>query len=360
VTTRSRKTLGILAATAILATSALAATAGTASADPSTSPRPIVGVGSDTTDPVMNGLAEAITLQDGSKPLASYDAIGPTFNSRGTASNCEYLDNRPGNTSDPNLRRPNGSTAGRNALIAARTQGNPRFGCLDFARSSSLSLSAAPVQLTYIPFAQDGLTYAVRRDSIIPKDLTQQQLTAIYNCELSGTDRPAELRYVPLIPQAGSGTRQSWLAFVGLSEAAVSSSPCVRDTFQDPGTGTRASVQEHDGRGLVTKTSIVPFAASQWAAQSVGAINDRRFEAVLGGIGGVPAIAVNPGAPGVRQVYNVVPTNRIGGSGEGDALLTQIFVGQNSEICKQGSTIGRFGLATVANCGATNQQTPAP
>lgn len=359
MTTRSRKTLGILAATAILGATALAATTGTASADPTTSPRPIVGVGSDTTDPVMNGLSEAIVI-DGNKPLASYDAVGDAFNSRGTASNCNYLDNRPGATTDPALRRPNGSSAGRNALIAARTSGNARFGCLDYSRSSSLNLGASSVQLTYVPFALDGLTYAVRRDSIIPKDLTQAQLTAIYNCESSGTNQPADQRYVPLIPQAGSGTRQSWLAFVGLTEAAVASSPCVKDTFADPGTGTKTSVQEHDGRGLVTKTSIVPFAASQWSAQSVGAITDRRFEAVLGGIGGVPAIAVNPGAPGTRQVYNVVPTNRIGGTGEGDALLNQIFIGSTSEICKQTSTIGRFGLALVANCGATTQTTPAP
>jgi hypothetical protein len=137
----------------------------------------------------------------------------------------------------------------------------------------------------------------------------------------------------------------------------VSSSPCVRDTFVDPGTGQSAQVQEHDGRGLVTKTSIVPFAAAQWSAQSVGSIPDRRFEAVLGGIGGVPAIAVNPGAAGTRQVYNVLQTSRIGGTGPGDALLNQIFVGPTSEICKQTSTIGRFGLATVANCGSTNLRT---
>lgn len=351
MTTRSRKTLGILAATATLAATAVALNTGTASADPTTAPRPIVGVGSDTTDPVMNRLSETIVI-DGSKPLASYDALGPTFDSRGTAAGCEYLDNRPGATTDPALRRPNGSGAGRNALIASQTSGNARFGCLDYSRSSSLNLKQASVQLTYIPFALDGLTYAVRRDSIIPKDLTQPQLIAIYNCEFPD--------YVPLIPQAGSGTRSSWLSFVGLKESDVASSACVKDVFVDPATGANTSVQEHDGRGLVTKTSIVPFSASQWSAQSVGAITDRRFEAVLGGIGGVPAIAVNPGAPGARQVFNVVPTARIGGTGTGDALLNQIFVGPTSEICKQTSTIGRFGLATVSDCGATNQTTPAP
>jgi hypothetical protein len=313
-----------------------------------------VGVGSDTTDPVMNGLAEAITL-NGSKPLGSYDALGGTFTSRtanpsGNSAGCEYLDNTTTQPTDAILR-PNGSSAGRNALIASLTSGNARFGCLDFARSSSLNLAAAPVSLTYVPFALDGLTYGMRGDSVIPRDLTQATLRSIYNCE---TDA-----YLPLIPQRGSGTRGSWLSYVGLTEGAIPS--CVKDTYVDPADGQAKPVQEHDGRGLVDKRNIVPFSASQWSAQSVGAIQDRRFGVVLGGIAGIPAIAVNTAGASTRTVYNILPTSRIGStSTPGDTLLNQVFVGPTSEVCKQGAVIGRFGFAQVPNCGTTNAVTATP
>jgi hypothetical protein len=353
VITRTRKSLGILAATATLAATAVALTGGTASADPPAGEplRPIVGVGSDTTDPVMNGLAEAIVV-NGTKPLASTTRSGHV-RSRDSAAAAKYLDN---------ARRHDGSAA-RERLLGGRRRsstphsGNARFGCTRLRPLLVAEPERRPGAATYSPFAQDGLTYAGPARQHHPegphpaaahRDL---QLRALrHRPARRAAVRPAHpagrIRHPPVVaglrrPERGSGVQ------LALRPGHL----------PDPGTGTRASVQEHDGRGLVTKTSIVPFAASQWAAQSVGAINDRRFEAVLGGIGGVPAIAVNPGAPGVRQVYNVVPTDRIGGSGEGDALLNQIFIGSTSEICKQ-SAHRPLRLAAVPDCGATNLVTP--
>jgi hypothetical protein len=189
----------------------------------------------------------------------------------------------------------------------------------------------------------------MRGDSVIPRDLTQAQLRSIYNCEADN--------YLPLIPQRGSGTRGSWLSYVGLTEGAIPS--CVKDTYTDPADGQAKPVQEHDGRGLVDKRNIVPFSASQWSAQSVGAISDRRFGVVLGGIAGIPAIAVNTAGASTRTVYNILPTSRIGSTAGNDALLNQIFVGPGSEVCKQGGVIGRFGFAQIPNCGATNAVTAA-
>jgi hypothetical protein len=155
VITRSRKTLGILAATATL--SALAITTGTAAADPPAGEplRPIVGVGSDTTDPVMNGLAEAIRIDGQQGPWPVLRRHRPHVQQPRHRGQLRVPRHRPGNTSDPNLRRPERSTAGRNALIAARTRATPGFGCLDFAPLVVAEPERPPpVQLTYIPFAQ--------------------------------------------------------------------------------------------------------------------------------------------------------------------------------------------------------------
>lgn len=315
---------------------------GSASADPTnpSGPRQLAGVGSDTTEEVMNGMADAIVI-GGTKPLASYNATGGAFDSK--ASGCNYAAN-PGNTNGPRIRA-NGSGAGRDRLLETLNSGDDRANCLDFARSSSLNLNAASQRLTYIPFALDGVTYAIRSNSGISKRLTLANLTSIYRCDASTT-----ASFAPLLPQSGSGTRSFFLSTLGLTEATKGA--CVRDTFVDPADGQTKSVQEHNGRALINTRNIVPFSTGQYSAQSVGAIADVRFEAVLGGINGVPGQAVNSGAPATREVFNVLPQSRLG-----TQPTQQVFVGGNSEICRQTGVIGRAGLATVANCGDTSRST---
>ncbi len=98
---------------------------GAAQADPAGAPtyRDLAGVGSDTTQGVVNGLADAITV-GGVKVLGSYDATGSaniTTKDPATKPNCT-------------IPRPAGSGNGVNALVAS-LDGNT--GCVQFARSSS-------------------------------------------------------------------------------------------------------------------------------------------------------------------------------------------------------------------------------
>jgi ABC-type phosphate transport system substrate-binding protein len=354
VTLRTRTSARLLAAALALPVIALAALP--AAADPigPPTPRPLSGVGSDTTDRVLNGLAEAI-LVDGQKVLGSYDSIGPAFTAKAPlpsgATTCDYAANNTTPTAANAAGvRANGSSAGRARFLETLTPGDPRVGCLDFFRSSSLNLTAAPVKLTYVPFAVDGLTYAVRRDSVISRTLSQADLKAIYQCAPSTTST-----FEPLLPQSGSGTRGSWLSFLGLTEE--NKGACVKDTFTDPGSNQARPVQEHDGRALVGKRMIVPFSTAQWAAQSVGTIEDSRADTVLGGIDGTTPLAVNLGAIGTRTVFNGLATSRVGSTAPADTLLNRVFVGPQSEICKQTAVIGRFGFAPAPDCGSTNRVT---
>lgn len=301
------------------------AIAGTAAADPSGSPtyRALSGVGSDTTQNVVNALSDAVTI--GSvKQIGSYNATGSSTIQTKSTSNCV-------------INRPDGSGAGRTALAKSLVSNDPTFGCLDFARSSSLDLSSTPNSLTYIPFAVDGLSYAITSGSGIPRQLGLQDIKDIYNCASPDIN--------PLIPQANSGTRKFFLQTIGLTEAQVSASPCIKDSR-----GGQV-FQENDGRRL-TNNDIFPFSVAAFAAQTTGVSTDLRGTIVLGSIDGVSPVALNGDFGVKRDVYNVVPTARTG-----TAPTSTVFVGPNSLVCQATGVIRTYGFATNPNCGSTSNVT---
>ncbi|MFE3514761.1 substrate-binding domain-containing protein [Streptomyces sp. NPDC059166] len=274
-----------------------------ASADPAvpTDYRVLAGVGSDTTQDVANGLGEEI---DGGDLIASYDATGSaTIKTRATG--CS-------------ITRPNGSSAGISALVADIANGT---GCIDFARSSR-GIKTAGSNLTFIPFAEDQVTVAVRDDSPLNDDLdlTSAQLKSIYECNTTTLDGVA---LTPLVPQAGSGTRTFFLESIGNPVLGT----CVGE------------MQEHNGVQLDTAGDIAPYSVSQYNAQVGGVITDRHGDTVLGLIdGGVFS----------RDVYNVVPTAELT-----DSVIASTFVGSGSDVCSATDTIEGYGFTTISNCGST-------
>lgn len=301
-----------------------------ASADYSTPPwRPLAGLGSDTTQYVVNGLGEVVTDAAGNKLIGSWNATGSatiTTKDPATQPNCT-------------INRPNGSSAGINALNADIAAGT---NCVDFARSSRGPADTSTTDLTFIPFAKDGVTYATDLGSTLPTNLTKAQLAAIYQC--TSTEFPAAQ---PLLPQSGSGTRAFWLQAIGITEAQVGS--CVDD-----------EVQEHDGTAIANGNQLMPYSIAQWIAQGKGFsdVPNRRGESRLRSVnsttpttGSGAALALNTSfTPDfLRDVYNVVPTAKLTTS-----PIAETFVGSSSKVCAAGSTITNYGFGTVSNCGATN------
>lgn len=319
-------------ATSGLALAALVMSVGTASADPTGAPthRALAGVGSDTTFAVMNGLSDEIAI-GGTKQIGSYDPTGASTVSPKAAANCQ------------NLPRANGSSAGRTALLNALTPGNAIEGCYDFARSSSLSLASVPAVtggLTYVPFGVDAFTYAYKAGGAIPSDLAVEDLQSIYKCEVPGI--------TPLLPQAGSGTRQYWLGQMGITEAQLTTTyTCVKDVKN----GT--PVQEHDGRAITAANEVAPFSIASWVAQAAGAQTDNRGSAVLANTAGTSSLSAGSATQLKRDVYNVIPTDKIA-----TAPWSTVFVGSGSLLCDEQATINKFGFASHANCGSTTNQTP--
>ncbi len=319
-----------LAAVGLGLVTALAVTAAPAQADPIGTPtyRTLAGVGSDTTEGVLNGLSEVI-LDGTTKQIASYDAFGSaTIKTKETG--CE-------------INRPAGSGAGVTALVASLDAGN---GCLDFARSSSNnSASYAGKNLTYIPFAVDAVTYAVRSDSTISRKLTKAQLTTIYNCG-------GGANFKPLLPQFGSGTRSFFLKSLGFTDAAnftqTANHTCIVEAD-----ATGAALQENNGTLLTDAKQIAPYSIAQYLAQTTAVVADVHGKTVLGQLDGIAPTVLNTSSTMSRDVYNVVPTARITTD-----PYASVFVGPTSKVCVNTNVIKKYGFAPHASCGDTNLRTP--
>ncbi len=310
---------------------AVAFTAAPASADPTGAPtfRALAGMGSDTTFEVMNGLNEVVEV-GGTKVIGSYNPqpAGQVISTKdeSTNANCNTAGGSGG------VPRANGSSAGRDALNAATTAGSATFGCLDFARSSSGSVVAGQ---TFVPLGQDGLTYAFPLNGDIGAQASVAFLQRIYQCDpaLAGL-------YEPLIPQSGSGTRNSWATLMGISNTVLPA--CVKDTLGGN------PIQEHDGSRFTASNQIVPFSVAQYLAQSFGASPDRRGLAQLGQLGGTNPLVQNANQTGLRVVGNILPTAAFSNA---TSLANDVFVDNGSgksEICVDGkSTIEKYGF--IAN-----------
>lgn len=329
-----RKSLIAAAAGAGVLSLALA-TLPLAQADPIGPPqyRELAGMGSDTTQTLMNALAEIVTV-NGTKVIGSYDAIGSTTVATKSTAACAAVP------------RANGSSAGRDALLKS-LQAND--GCLQFARSSSSkgTFTSTP-SMTWIPFATDALTFAVRGDGDVPRELTKNQIIAIFKCEVPSIQ--------PALVQTGSGTRSSWLSYVGITEAQIAAGTykCLVPE-KDGGTFPGNLPQEHDGREL-KKNQIMPYSAAVYQAQLYGTAPDRRGRSVIGVVDGVVPTIINTGFGNLRDVNNIIPTAKVTDT---NSTEYKVFVGKDSLICKAKPQINLQGfgdLKDASKCGDTSSR----
>ncbi len=343
-----------------------------------------VGVGSDTTQDVMNAHAGFVngtayppavsTAATGYKGVVSWDAIVP-----GATDNCITPKLRA-----PTIYRSNGSSEGRRALSRA-IDGSPYgpvaqcggsksvAGLIDYARSSSGPASGdVGTALTYIPFGRDGIGFAYYANGVTPvTSLTRAQLTALF------TTGPQVIGGVNIIPcgiQLGSGTFSFWNS---VTTATSTQEAAATATCNAAGNGQR--LQENSpadlkakGDALVGSQVIVGYSGAAFIAQSNGVASKDAVAGVeMGAISnngsgtdlGLPYTGTAPNlTPSStyygdsvfgRNVYNVVDTARITGFGNND--LKSIFVGPTSAMCSAESqaVTNTFGFASTASCGST-------
>ena len=374
-------------AVALTATLATAFTGGSATADPKQLTA-AVGVGSDTTQDVMNAAAGytngnyydpiASTLASGARQVISFDATPPA----GVADNC--ITPKVGG---PTFTRPNGSSQGRRALsraidgtkygTAACGGVQDVAGLVEFARSSSGPAAGdVGTDLTYIPFGRDGVSFAsYRTDGSPVTSLTRAQLTSLFT---TGVQVIGGVRILPCGIQAGSGTFEFWnkVTTATVPQENTATTECNNLL----GVGVRA--QENNGDDLKARGDaadaavngtqvIIGFSAGAFIAKSnlvapgappagvgIGTISDNGSGTNLGSpiVGSAPTLTPNGTFYGDsvfgRSVYNVFPTAVITSAFGNDDLKT-LFVGAGSALCSSTAVVNAFGFLVHPSCGST-------
>jgi ABC-type phosphate transport system substrate-binding protein len=230
-----------LAGAAAVALSGIAI--GAASADPPSGVVPahadIVASGSDTIQSLFNAWSGHYNAdnQPGGK-LYSWDATGPS--PIVPKADCAAV------------TRPNGSGAGIAALNAnAHPTGDATDFCFDIARSSRV-ITTNDGNVTGVALAQDGIAYAANATTAVDDDLTLQNLHDIYTCDKTTWSNGDTI--VPVLPQASSGTRQTFLTDIGITGVAPNVvGPCVIN-----GDGSLSSIEENEGNNPIFTDGTVP------------------------------------------------------------------------------------------------------
>jgi ABC-type phosphate transport system substrate-binding protein len=370
------------AATIAVATALVAGTVGTASAAPNDPPKgvapkafDIVGVGSNTTQYVMDAISAQYNKGIGAKHSAahpyfySWDAV-PLGTS---ASVVTHIKPKAGCAS---IVRPNGSGAGVTALdITQKIKvGGVTYPCIDFSRSSGGRKPTDPKfqagGIAYVAFARDAITWATRTaakgGSDAPASLNLKQLQGIFSCKTTnwkqvGGKNGAIKVY---LPQPGSGTLSTWEKFMGITTlgSCVSQAP-----------------EENEGgfKGFNSPNAIFIYSIGAYVAQkyhsagchSVPNAKQNKFGCNvtgvlgLGKISGIAALTtakvptINPKFPSTfwRTVYNVVPFT-VGTPDHISKKLEGMF-GRKGFLCKSGSAkdiIKNYGFVPYAFCGITS------
>jgi hypothetical protein len=347
--TSSSKRRALFAAAVTVALAAPVFT-GSASADPKQLGA-LVGVGSDTTENVVNGFAgydngsyyTPVKSITGDRQLVSWDATAPT----GAADNCISL------AGGIKVQRPNGSTNGRAALSrafdgvavtnaaggwgttadcgpASNSGRQDVSGLIDFARSSSGSSSAGTGALTYVPFARDAVGIATYRAAGSPvTSFTFSEIETLYKASATGasltkSNGTENVRIIFCGIQLGSGTQKFSLTAASSTTTAVTAtqesnatSECNALTGTLPtgvsfGTGTSLGrLQEHDAAGLKAKGDLLAATAGHTGDQVIVFFSAAKFISKANGL--VPG---NPGPLGV-DLATMSPSSSVGPTGKG-------------------------------------------
>ena len=233
-------------------------------------------MGSDTLQDVLNGLANGTSItgcvcafaRRVPRPFGSFDATGSTLHP-------DQVRRRPLRPSQRLRRRRQGAQPlDRRCArtppapsVARPTSRSPARWTSPVRRPAPPRWPAGP--LLYIPFGRDALAYAHTGGTNASfDDVDQATLKGMFECTIT---QSGGVTVVPVIPQAGSGTRKDWLRKIGATETSmqeVSEGGCVQVG------------QEHDTKNLANgdafpANAVTPMSAAQWVAQNTGAGIDR-------------------------------------------------------------------------------------
>jgi hypothetical protein len=375
-----------------------------AGADPASSTA-FVGVGADVTQDLYNAFAGEAPNPGAGVAVNFYTPI-----SSGSATNDVEIQSwdanpqggstlTPGSiiTKDagPAFDRPNSSGAGTTALDASlnnttyinstgtsATSGAVNVGGqIDFARTAA-GVNATGGDLTWLPFARDGLGILVYNDGATPATkttITEQDLNVLYTTggagQGAGTDTFDGHTYIGCLPNNSASPVKNLAKAIGSTaatiEAAATNVNCNNTATQNSGNSFLTSLPSG------TDYAVIPVSAGSWIGQANGVGYDRSNTARADGVD--LADIVNASSTDLGQPYTVVsgkevandsydsdtswgyyistvvPSSKIGTFGY-SAPLEALFDGPSSVLCTSAqSTVTLFGFDPLpsSTCGST-------
>ncbi|MBV8461979.1 MAG: hypothetical protein JO368_01700 [Acidimicrobiales bacterium] len=394
----SRWLLVLSDATGTAGTAAILSAGTAAHADPSFTSA-FVGVGSDIQDqfagfegsspqapttqtvtafPLLH--SSAATNNEG---IASFDAAP----AGGSTTNPGCIISKTGG---PAFDRPNSTTAGITALLAAINGTgweNSSASCtgatvnvtgeIDFARAARGPKTGGST-LTFIPYARDAVgILADDRGTGHLATLTTAQLTSLYTSS-TGTITVNGDTVHACLTISGSTPRSNLESALGITDAQANTAANAAGCN---------NIAQHSGNAFLTATqslpsgsdAVIPISAGSWIGQANGLAVDRSDQARAAGFflaavdslgqpytGTAPNLAPNTTYfQSTSYGYNlwvVVPTTSISGFGA-NAALESLFVGSSSAICsstEQTQVVNRFGFDSLVSaegtCGSITTQ----
>lgn len=366
---------------------------GTAQADPAWTSS-YVGVGAD----VTQDLYAALGGSSPAPPSAATQFFTPLHSSSATNNKViSSFDADPagGSTTNPgcvttklggpSFDRPNSTTAGIAALLAAINgtgwEGSPSCtnapvnvtGQIDFARAARGPKSAGTT-LTFVPFARDalGVVFFDHGTGHL-SSLTTAQLNALYSSS-TGTISINGDTVDACLTLAGSTPRTNLENAIGVSDSAANTAANAAGCN---------GIEQNNGNNFFTFASalpsgtdaVIPISSGSWIAQANGVAVDRSANARSGGVDlaaidalGKPYTGTAPSlAPSTTyyqstsygyNVFTVLPTSKLSGFTQ-DQALESLFVGSGSSICSGSiqTEVHTFGFdsltTTEGTCGST-------
>lgn len=293
----------------------------------------------------------------------------------------------------PAFDRPNSTTAGLAALLAAATGSGWEAssnsatnapvnvtGQIDFARAAR-GPKLSGTTLTFIPFGRDavGVAYFDHSTGHLAT-LTTAQLNSLYSSSTGTTTIGGDTVYACLT-LSGSTPRSNLETAIGVSDATANTAANAAGCN---------GIEQNNANAFYTFASglpsgsdaVIPISSASWIGQANTVGVDRSSTARAGGVDlasidslgkpytgtdattEVPSPTYYASTSYGYNVYSVAPSNKVTGA-FGDAGLKSLFVGSTSALCSAPAqaTVNQFGFASFTGalsglgvCGTTTQQ----
>ncbi len=342
-----------------------------------------VGVGADVTQDLYNAFAgEAPNPGPGVTNVKFYSPLASSLATNSITLQSWDANPQGGSTaspgtittkkSGPTFDRPSSSGAGALALDAslngttfANTTGSNGAvnvgGEIDFSRTAALPAVTPGSDLTWLPFARDGLGILVYNNGVVgpSTQITESDLSTIYT-NGTGVDTFDGHSYIACLPLNSASPVKNLAKAIGSTagtiEAAAGAAKCNNTITQNSGNSFVSGLPSG------TQYAIIPVSAGSWIGQANGVAFDRSNTARAKGVDLADIVngsSVDLGQPYTGAAPNEVPNDTYDSDSAFGYYISTVVPSQDLDTVYPGipAIINLFEGSTSQICSTSAQAT---